>query len=183
VGGGRQARENALLTKEEGTGADGEDSTFAGRITLLKLRKVGNEREGLEFLGDDLLGVTTNDDEDVKILKALVCLLVGDLGADDDTLVRDDLGLWANDGNLEGLVIYIRGKVISGRGKDEGNTVLRTKSGSTAQYCISKKSLTVRVLEVVASGSKDLKRAGKVQKIELFVDSEENVNGLLVSDG
>ena len=26
-------------------------------------------------------------------------------------------------------------------------------------------------------------RAGKVQKIELFVDSEENVNGLLVSDG
>jgi hypothetical protein len=37
VGGGRQAREDALLAKEEGTGADGEDSTFAGRITLLKL--------------------------------------------------------------------------------------------------------------------------------------------------
>jgi hypothetical protein len=35
----------------------------------------------------------------------------------------------------------------------------------------------------VTSSSKDLERAGKVQKIELFVDSEENVNGLLVSDG
>lgn len=137
----------------------------------------------MEFLSNDLLGVTTNDDEDVKILKALVCLLVGDLGADDDTLVRDDLGLWANDGNLEGLMICTRGKVISGRGKDEGNTVLRTKLGSTAQYCIGKKSLTFRVLEVMGSGSKDLERAGKVQKIELFVDSEENVNGLLVSDG
>lgn len=43
--------------------------------------------------------------------------------------------------------------------------------------------LTLRILEVVTGRSKDLERAGKVQKIELFVNSEENVNGLLVSDG
>lgn len=55
----------------------------------------------------------------------------------------------------------------------------------TAMYCIVlvEDLLTLRVLEVVASSSKDLERAGEVQKIELFVDSEKNVDGLLISDG
>lgn len=109
VGSGREAREDTLLAKEEGTCADREDGTLAGRVTLLKLREVGDEREGLELFGDDLLGVTTNDDEDVKVLKTFVSLLVGDLGANDDALVGDDLGLRTDDGDLEGLVVYMKG--------------------------------------------------------------------------
>jgi hypothetical protein len=36
VGSGREARKDTLLTKEEGTCADREDGTLAGRVTLLK---------------------------------------------------------------------------------------------------------------------------------------------------
>ena len=64
----------------------------------------------MELLGDNFLAVTTDDDEDIKILKALVCLLVGDLGANDDALVGEDLGLGANDGDLKGLVVYRKRK-------------------------------------------------------------------------
>lgn len=105
VGSGRQAREDTLLAKEEGTCADRENGTLAGRVTLLKLREVGDEREGLELFSNDLLGVAADDDEDVKVLKALVSLLVGNLGANDNALVGDDLGLRTDDGDLEGLVV------------------------------------------------------------------------------
>lgn len=37
-------------------------------------------------------------------------LLVGNLGANDDALVRDDLGLRTDDGDLEGLVVYMKGE-------------------------------------------------------------------------
>lgn len=109
MGRGRQAREDALLAQEEGTGAHGEDGTLAGGVPLLELREIGDEAEGLELLLDDLLGVAADDDKDIKVLEAVVGLLVGDLGADDDTLVRDDLGLRADDGDLEGLVVCWRG--------------------------------------------------------------------------
>lgn len=84
----------------------------------MKLREVGDEAQRLKLLLSNLLGVAADDDKDVKVLKALVSLLVGDLGADDDTLLREDLGLRADNGNLKGLGVWRRrGEVISGRGK------------------------------------------------------------------
>ncbi|KAI6769097.1 hypothetical protein HG531_010201 [Fusarium graminearum] len=124
------------------------ESQVVDNITSVLYHIVGDQGEGLKLFGDNLLGVTTDDDEDIKVLKTVVCLLVGDLGANDDTLVRDDLGFGTDDGDLKGLAVCRKG-----------------------------------ILEVVTCRSKDLERAGKVQKIELFVNSEENVNGLLVSDG
>lgn len=43
-------------------------------------------------------------------------------------------------------------------------------------------SHTLRVIEVVGGSVEDLERTGKVQKIELLVDGEKDVNGL-VRDG
>lgn len=101
--GGREAGENALLGQEKSTSADGEDGSLAGRVPLLELGEVGDEAEGLELLVEDLLGVAADDDEEVKVLEAVMGVLVGNLGANDDTLSGDDLGLGADDGNLKGL--------------------------------------------------------------------------------
>lgn len=60
------------------------------------------------------------------------------------------------------------GIVISGRGKSQRGAPLA--------------SHTLRVLEVVGGSMEDLERTGKVQKIELFVDGEKDVDGL-VRDG
>ena len=103
VGRGRQAREDILAGKEERACADREDCTLAGRVLFLKLGKVVDETERLGLLVQDLLRVAAEDDENVKLLEAVVGLLEGDLRADEDALLGKDLGLGAGDGDFESL--------------------------------------------------------------------------------
>lgn len=108
VGGSGEARQDALLAKEERASADGEDGSLASRVALLELREVGDETEGFGLLGDNLLRVTTDDDEDIKVLEAFMGLLVVDLRADDSTLFGENLGLGANNGDFESLGVYMK---------------------------------------------------------------------------
>jgi hypothetical protein len=103
VRGGREARQDAFLCKEECTGADRKDGSLASGILLLKLCEIGDETERLELLLDDLGRVATEDDEDIKLLKALVSLLERDLTADHDALLGEHLGLGASESNLKGF--------------------------------------------------------------------------------
>jgi hypothetical protein len=103
VGGGGEAGEDALLGEEEGSGADGEDGALSSWVLLLELGEVDDEAGGLLLLGQDLGRVAAQDDEDVKLLKALVGLPEGDLRAYYDTLAREHLGLGAGESDLEGL--------------------------------------------------------------------------------
>jgi hypothetical protein len=102
VGSGREAREDALLGEEERSSADGQNGALAGRVLLLKLGEVGDEASRLGLLLEDFGRVAAEDDEDVEFLESLVGLLEGDLGANDDALLRNDLGLSAGKGHLEG---------------------------------------------------------------------------------
>lgn len=111
VGSGRETREDVLLGEEERTGTDGEDGSLASWIFLLELREVGDQTERLQLLVDDLLRVATDNYKDIKIFKAVVGLFVSDLRANDDTLLRERVGLGANDGDFESLGVYRRGKI------------------------------------------------------------------------
>lgn len=101
MSGGREAGEDALLGKEEGAGADGEESTLARGVLLLEFGKGSDQGEGFGARLKDGSGSSTDDDEDVEVVEAVVSLLEGDLGADDNTLLRDDLGLGGRDGAFE----------------------------------------------------------------------------------
>lgn len=103
VGSRRETREDALLRQEERTGADRQDGTLAGGVLLLQLGEVADESEGLVLLLKDLSAVASKDDENVKLFEAFVGLLVRDLGADDDALLREHLGLGTGGGDLESL--------------------------------------------------------------------------------
>lgn len=121
VGSGGKARQDALLGKEERTGANRHDGSLTSRVPLLKLREIGDETERLSLLLQHLLGVAADDDKDIEVLEAFVGLLVGDLGADDGTLLGENLGLGTNDGNFEGLGTCQEREMISGRGNLAGN--------------------------------------------------------------
>lgn len=101
MGGGRETGEDALLGKEEGAGANGEEGSLAGRVILLELGEGSDERKGLIAGLDDRRGTSADDDKDVKVIEAAVGLLEGDLGTDDNTLLRDDLRLGSRNGALE----------------------------------------------------------------------------------
>jgi hypothetical protein len=103
MGGGREATENALLGQEVGPSADGEQRALAGRVALLKLRVGSDEAEGLGLLLYDLFSVAAEDDEDIEVVEALVGLLPRALGANDDALLGENLGLARSNGDLEGL--------------------------------------------------------------------------------
>lgn len=68
VGGGRQAGEDTLLGKEEGTGADGEESALTSGVLLLEFCVCADEGEGLIAILDDFCGVATKDDNNVKVV-------------------------------------------------------------------------------------------------------------------
>lgn len=103
MGSGREASEDTLLGKEERTGADGEEGTLVGGVLLLQLREGLDERKGLGVVLENVLTVAANNDENVKVAEALIGLLEGDLGANCNTRVGDDLGLCGRNGTLEGL--------------------------------------------------------------------------------
>lgn len=103
VGGGRKAGEDALAGKEERAGANGQNGSFTARVLLLQLGKIINETKRLGFFLENLLSIAAEDDEDVKVLEALMGLLKGDLRADNGALARHDLGLLTSNGDIEGL--------------------------------------------------------------------------------
>lgn len=138
MGGGRETRENTLLGKEEGTGADGEEGapvnsfilayiwvrclvlflvlynygrddvlcSLARRILLLDLTVGSDEVERLGLGLDDGFSIATNNNDNVEVLQALMGLLEGDLGTDDDTGIAKNLRLSGSNGNVEGLGGY-----------------------------------------------------------------------------
>ena len=102
VGSGREAREDAFLGEEERSGADGQNGALASRVLLLKLGEVGDEASRLGLLLEDFGRVAAKNDEDIEFLESLVSLFEGDLGANDDALLGNDLRLGAGKGHLEG---------------------------------------------------------------------------------
>jgi hypothetical protein len=113
VGGGREAGEDALLGKEKRAGADGEEGPLAGRVILLELREGIDQGEGFGAGLDDGGGAAADHDEDVKLLEAFIGLLEGDLRADDNALLRDDLGLGSSDGDFESTSGCMKGALVS----------------------------------------------------------------------
>lgn len=115
VGGRRETRENTLLGKEEGTGADGQNGSLTGGVTLLELREVGDEAQRLKLLLDNFLRVASHDDKDIKVLEAFVGLLIRDLGSNEDTLIGENLGLRTDDGDLKSLGALRVLEIVGGR--------------------------------------------------------------------
>lgn len=107
---GGEAGKDTLAGKEEGAGADGEDSALTAGVLLLEFGKVVDEAEGLGLLLENFLRVASEDDENVKVLEAIVRLLEGDLGADHDTLFGKNLGFIGGNGDFKGLGSCRRGK-------------------------------------------------------------------------
>ena len=103
VGRGGKAREDTLLGQEESSGADGKDSPLAGWVLLLQLGKVADEGKGLVLFLKDLGAVAAKNKKHVKFLETFVSLLVGNLRANDDALLGQDLGLGTGGGDLESL--------------------------------------------------------------------------------
>jgi hypothetical protein len=103
VSGGRQTRENALVSEEQRAGADRHEGPLVGRVALLQLRVGRDEVEGLGLILNDRLDIAADHHHDVEVREALVGLFERDLGADDDALVADDLGFAGGDGHLEGF--------------------------------------------------------------------------------
>jgi hypothetical protein len=86
VGCGRQPGENARLGEEEGSGANGEQGPLAGGIILLNLCEGIDEGQRLGLVLQDIFAIATEDDENIKVLQALMGFFEADLGADDNTL-------------------------------------------------------------------------------------------------
>jgi hypothetical protein len=103
MGRGSKAREDALLGQEQRPGADRKQCALAAGVLLLELRIGRDEAERLSLLLQGLLAVTAEDDEDVEVVKTVIGLLPRALRANDDALLRKDLGFAGGDGDLEGL--------------------------------------------------------------------------------
>lgn len=80
--------------------------SLAGGVLLLNLLVGGDEVEGLSIGFENVVVVAAEDNDNVKVLEALVGLLEGDLGADDDASPRENLRLSSGDGDVEGLGGY-----------------------------------------------------------------------------
>ena len=100
---GRETGEDALLGEEERPSANGKQCTLAGRVLLLELGVFVDKRKRLRFILENVAGVTANDNENVEVVEPLIGLLPVELGLDDNTLLREDLGLARSDGDLKGL--------------------------------------------------------------------------------
>jgi len=100
---GGKAREDDLLCQEQRAGADREQRALAAGVVLLELRIGSDEAERFALLLQDLLAVSAEDDDDVKIVEALVSLFPRALRANEDALVREHLGFAACDRDVESL--------------------------------------------------------------------------------
>lgn len=89
--------------------------SLASGILLLNLAVGGDEVERLGLGLDDSVDVAADDNDDVKVIEALVGLLVGNLGTDDDTRVGEHLGLGSSNGNVEGFGGYRGREMLSAR--------------------------------------------------------------------
>lgn len=165
VAGGRKARENAFAGKEEGAPGDGQDSSLSAGITLLELGKVVDETERLGIGLEDRLRVAAEDDENVKVLEAVVGLLEGNLRTDNGTLLRENLGFISDNGDFKGF---------AGCGASAG--LARATNATT--NAVGDKVLTI-VVEVVGGRGKDLHGTSEVEEVKLGVQGDEHVNGLI----
>lgn len=72
-------------------------------ILLLDLTVGRNKAEGLGLGFDDLGSVAAKNNDNVKVFKTLVGLFEGNLGANNNSGIRENLGLVGSDGDIEGL--------------------------------------------------------------------------------
>ncbi len=100
---GRQAAEDALLSKEEGAGADGEQSAFALRVFLLDVGEGFDEAEGFGFGFEDGVDVAAGDDEDVKLGEASIGFLEIDVRAEAGALLGGCVFSEGDEGGGEGF--------------------------------------------------------------------------------
>lgn len=77
--------------------------SLSSGVLLLNLAVRRDEVERLGLRLQDSISVATEDNNNIEILETLVGLLEGDLGADDDALTAQNLGLSSGDGDVEGL--------------------------------------------------------------------------------
>jgi hypothetical protein len=103
MGRGSKAGEDALLGQQQRPGADRKQCALAAGVLPLEVRIGRDEAERLGLLLQGLVDVTADDDEDVKVVKAVPGLLPRALRANDDALLRKDRGFAGGDGDLEGL--------------------------------------------------------------------------------
>lgn len=125
VGGSRKAGEDTLLRKEEGSSANGKDGTLLGGIFLLQFGEIADESKRLVLFLKDFSAVASENDEHVELFEALVSLFVGNLRADNDALLRQNLGLSTSSGDFEGLGSYRQQK------EDQRWTIERSRGSST----------------------------------------------------
>lgn len=74
-----------------------------GRIALLQLSVGTDERQGLSLGLDDWIDFAAENDEDVEVRQAVVCLLPRDLRTNNNALLALNFGLACGNGDLEGL--------------------------------------------------------------------------------
>lgn len=78
-------------------------SSLSGGVLLLDLAVFGNQVKGLGLGLEDGVAVTTEDDNNIKVLKAFMGILEGDLGANNDTSTGENLRLSSGNGDLKGF--------------------------------------------------------------------------------
>ncbi len=209
VGGGSEAAQNALLRQEEGAGADGEQCALAGGVVLLELRIGRDEAKRLCLVLEDLVDIAAEDDEDIKVVEALVGLLPGALGSNDDALLGQDLGLASRDGNLESLgscfttktwsvLLHFEDDVVRCVRQHQGTRQLsvelrariRAQKPATAQpgkvRGLQQRRVSGKltgILGIMEGRGQDLERTGKVQEVELGMQGKEHINWLVCHCG
>lgn len=77
--------------------------SLSGGILLLDFAVGGDQVEGLSLGLEDGIAVATKDNNNVEILEAVMSLLEGDLGANNDTSTGENLRLSGGNGDIEGL--------------------------------------------------------------------------------
>lgn len=90
MGSGAEAGQDTGLSQEEGAGANGQQSAFAGWVLHLDVGVCLDEAEWLKFVLEDDINIASRDDKYVKLAQALVGFFEGDVGAEVDTLSGGD---------------------------------------------------------------------------------------------
>lgn len=165
MGGGRKARQDTLLGEEKGASANREDGSLSGGVSLLKVCKIGNEAQGLSLSLEDLRRVASKNDKDIKVVKTVMSVLEGDLGANHGALAGQYLGLRRGNGDFESLCVFWW-----------ETEALAMELGRWAAVP------STWVFEVVACSCESLKGTGKVHEVELWVKGKEHINGLIGRD-
>lgn len=95
-------------------------------------------------------------------------LLPGNLGLDDDSLVRENGRLARGDGDFEGSGRCFANSISVGLSLTETSRV-----NDETYRCLT------RIVRLVQGGGKDLEGTGKVHEVELGMQGEEHINGLI----